>query len=569
MKAFLNRFQVLPSPDPDDNRRRSLLNILLVGLMTIAVLLVVLIVFSLGLEGVSADELFLPLAGSVVFVLLALGIAALNHYRPGTLAAWFFLLVLLVAISFSDAPKEMVDGRSIYLFTLPILIASFVLFPLSSFVFAALSSLVVVFLTYYGELGLVNFFGMVGFFAIAFVAWLASRNMENALRDVRNLNRELDRRVEERTRELAEALAREVVETGKSQAILEGIADGVIVFDASQTMIVANPSVCRLLEADRADLLGKNIGEFSESQALSKEDSQKLQYWLAKPNETLLSGRLLWGQKTLSVTTAAVTTPVGLPIGTVAVFRDFTKEAEVEQMKNTFVAIVSHELRTPLNAILAYSEMLQGEVYGPVNPKQANAATRIYSNAQRLLGMVSDLLDQARLEAGKLKINVEEFPVAELADAVHGVMDKPARDKGLDLKISVEPGAPVTVWGDPHRSQQILINLVNNAVKFTEKGEVVVRIRKAGDTYWAIHVSDTGPGIPEKALPYIFETFRQADGVTTRQHGGVGLGLSIVKRLVELMGGTVTVSSQVKQGTTFVVTLPVKPSSTHKEEMES
>lgn len=569
MKAFLNRLEIVPSADPDDNRRRSLLNILLLGLVVIAVVLAVLIVFSLGWEGVSFDELLLPLVGSVAFVFLAFGIALLNHSRPGTLAAWFFLLVLLAAISFSDSPQQMVDGRSIYLFTLPILIASFVLFPLASFALAGLSSLVVVFLTYYGELGLVNFFGMLGFFAIAFVAWLAANNMESALRDLRILNRELDNRVEERTRELAEALAREVVEAGKSQAILEGIADGVIVFDASQTMIVANPSVCRLLETGRADLLGKSIGEFSASKPLSKEDSEKLLNWLARPNETLLSGRLLWGQKTLSVTTAAVTTPVGLPIGTVAVFRDFTKEAEVEQMKNTFVAIVSHELRTPLNAILAYSEMLQGEVYGPVNPKQANAATRIYSNAQRLLGMVSDLLDQARLEAGKLTINIEEFPVAELADAVHGVMEKPARDKGLELKINIEPGAPATVWGDSHRCQQILINLVNNAVKFTEEGEVAVRIRRAGDTHWAIHVSDTGPGIPEKALPYIFETFRQVDGVTTRQHGGVGLGLSIVKRLVELMGGSVSVSSQIKQGTTFVVTLPVRPSNTHKEERES
>lgn len=569
MKAFLNLFQIVPSQNPDDNRRRSLLNIFLVGLMAIALILVVLILFSLGLEGVVIDELLFLLVLTAVFFLLAFGIALLNHYRPGSLPAWFFLLLLLTAISFSDTPQEVVDGRSIYLFTLPILIASFVLFPLASFAFAGLSSLAILILTFYADLGLVNLIGMVGFFAIAFVAWLASNNMETALRDLRALNRELDRRVEDRTRELAEALAREVVEAGKNQAILEGIADGVIVFDANQTMIVANPSVCRLLEMGRADLLGKTIGQFSELPLLSKEDSQKMQGWLARPNETLLSGRLLWGQKTLSVTTAAVTTPVGMPIGTVAVFRDFTKEAEVEQMKNTFVAIVSHELRTPLNAILAYSEMLQGEVYGPINPKQANAATRIYSNAQRLLGMVSDLLDQARLEAGKLKIEVAEFQVLELADAVQGVMEKSARDKGLDLKIVVEPDAPVAVWGDSHRCQQILINLVNNAVKFTEAGEVGVRIRKAGDTHWAIHVSDTGPGIPEKALPYIFETFRQVDGVTTRQHGGVGLGLSIVKRLVELMGGTVSVSSQVKQGTTFVVTLPVKPSGTNNEEIKS
>jgi PAS domain S-box-containing protein len=559
MGPFLTRLLTISSSNPDDNRRRSLLNIMLVGLITLAVLIAALSAFSLGLENVEIDDVFFALVSSVIFLFVAFGILLLNRRRSGSLAAWFFLFVLLTAISFSDNPQEMVDGRSLYLFTVPILTASFILFPAASFVFAGVSSVVIYILTPFAGLAVANYFGMLGFFAISFVAWLASSSMENALRDLRVLNRELDNRVEERTRELAEALTRELVETGKNQAILEGIADGVIVFDADQTVIVANPSVCRLLDIERSVLLGQTMDGFVASGSLAQQDAAQLHDLLAEPEENSESVRFPWGEKTLSVTTAAVVTPAGLPVGTVAVFRDFTREAEVEQMKNTFVAIVSHELRTPLNAILAYAEMLQGEVYGPANPKQANAATRIFSNAQRLLGMVSDLLDQARLEAGKLKINVEEFSLSELVDAVYGVMDRPAKDKGLNLEIKIEPNLPQTVWGDPHRYQQILINLVNNAVKFTETGAVSVRICLSDANRWVIEVSDTGPGIPQDALPYIFDTFRQVDGITTRHHGGAGLGLSIVKRLVELMGGTIKVSSVVNQGTTFTVTVPIKP----------
>jgi hypothetical protein len=234
-------------------------------------------------------------------------------------------------------------------------------------------------------------------------------------------------------------------------------------------------------------------------------------------------------------------------------------------MKNTFVAIVSHELRTPLNAILAYSEMIQTEVYGPVNPKQANAAQRIFSNTQRLIGLVNDLLDQARLEAGKLKIIFEEFSIQEAIDSMYSVMDKPARDKGLKLNIQVDENAPEKIIGDSHRCQQILINLVNNAVKFTESGDITVHISSTDQEHWTIKVTDTGPGIPEDSIAYIFDTFHQVDGVATRHHGGAGLGLSIVKRLVELMGGTIKVSSIINQGSTFTVTMPIKPQELIKE----
>jgi signal transduction histidine kinase len=257
------------------------------------------------------------------------------------------------------------------------------------------------------------------------------------------------------------------------------------------------------------------------------------------------------------VNAAPVQTGLGDPIGTVAVFRDFTHEAEVEQMKNTFVAMVSHELRTPLNAILGYAEMMREAVYGVMNPPQSGVMERIETSSRRLLAMVSDLLDQAQLEAGRMKIFEADFMTSDLIDAVHGMMDKQFKDKKLALNIELDPAMPVTLRGDAHRLQQILLNLVGNAVKFTETGSVTVRVFREEPASWGMEVTDTGPGIPLEAQQYVFESFRQADNVTTRTHGGIGLGLAIVRSLVNVMGGKITLDSVVGEGSTFTVILPM------------
>ena len=548
--------------DPDDKRRRKLLNIILTGtgILSILTIIAIIIVSSLNLTQTSSSDVLLVIFSgiSILAIVFACYVLNRNENLPGWIPSTLFILFLMLVLGFSDTPKELAGGRSLFTFILPVVISGILLPPIFSFIFFGLVSLEIAIL---GRIGNVetNQLAFITFFLIAVISWLSSRAVEQAIKDLRNLNSELDQRVDERTRELAEALTREFAETGKNQAILEGIADGVLVFGPDEKMIVANPSVCQLLDIHRDQLINKSIDEFIATGPLTAQDGGKLLKLLTSPDKEAPSTRFVWGKRTISVTTAAVVTPIGVPIGTVAVFRDFTREAEVEQMKNTFVAIVSHELRTPLNAILAYAEMIQGGVYGEVNSKQANAAARIFSNTQRLIGLVSDLLDQARLEAGKLKINIEEFPISEAVYAMHSIMEKPAKDKGLQLVIEIEPTVTKTVWGDSHRYQQILINLVNNAVKFTETGQVVVRIYQPDNDHWAIDVKDTGPGIPQDAIAYIFDTFRQVDGVTIRQHGGAGLGLSIVKRLVGLMGGNIKVTSALNQGSTFTVTMPVKP----------
>jgi signal transduction histidine kinase len=221
------------------------------------------------------------------------------------------------------------------------------------------------------------------------------------------------------------------------------------------------------------------------------------------------------------------------------------------------VAIVSHELRTPLNAILGYAEMFKEAVYGPMNEKQINMADRIMTNTQRLLGLINDLLNQAQMEAGKLTIKMAPFRPAALMENLHAVMDKAASDRGLSLTTEIDSSLPDFLDGDVERLHQILVNLVNNSIKFTEEGSVHIRLFYPMPNRWGIEVSDTGVGIPEADQPFVFDTFRQVEGTATRVHGGFGLGLSIVKQLVNLMDGEIKVRSKPGEGTTFIVTLPL------------
>jgi signal transduction histidine kinase len=192
-----------------------------------------------------------------------------------------------------------------------------------------------------------------------------------------------------------------------------------------------------------------------------------------------------------------------------------------------------------------------------MNDKQVNMADRIMKNTQRLLALINDLLDQAQMEAGKMTIHNAPLKPAELLDTLHGLMDKAASDKRLRLTSEIDDDLPEVLNGDAQRLQQILANLVSNAIKFTDQGEVCVRLLRTDDAKWGIQVEDTGKGIPESELPYIFETFRQVEGATTRVHGGFGLGLAIVKQLVNLMSGDIKVQSKLDQGTRFNIVLPL------------
>lgn len=556
MLSAIKAYIIPPQNDPDEIRKRGLVRILAMGLLALSLFAFLAIAVYLILnpdEWQSADNP-LALASAAIAFIVSLGIYQVNKISSRLSSS--LLLLLLVAVSvFSDTPDQVANGRSLFLFTLPIAISSLILLPPASFLFATLSSIMVISLSL--SIGIFpNMPAMLGFFMLALVSWLSARSLEQAVNELRSINANLDRVVIERTQALAESLEREKVEAGRNQAILNSIADGVIVFDRKWNATMANPAIKAMLEIPLELINGKNFRELIEHPKLQPR-SRGLLYAMIEHETQPVGFRIEWGGKTLSVSAAQVYNNTGDNIGTVTVFRDFTREAEVERLKSTFVAIVSHELRTPLNAILGYAEMFKESIYGPMNEKQINMAERIMKNTQRLLGLINDLLDQAQMEAGKLTIKMAPLRPAELLDNLHSLMDKAASDKGLMLTSEIDDSLPEVLNGDAGRLQQILVNLINNAVKFTDQGSIHVKLFPAAERRWGIEVSDTGHGIPEAEIPHIFETFRQVEGTTTRVHGGFGLGLSIVKQLIGLMNGEIKVQSTVDVGTTFIIILPL------------
>ena len=238
------------------------------------------------------------------------------------------------------------------------------------------------------------------------------------------------------------------------------------------------------------------------------------------------------------------------------VARDHALQAS--RLKTELLARVSHELRTPLGAILGFTEMLQIEVFGPTNEEQRQIMTQVIQSTQYLTTLINELLDQAKLEAGQLKLNIIPFNPVDLVKDVQAKMNVLAQVKSLTLNTKISGNIPTILSGDPIRLQQILVNLISNSIKFTDRGSIQINLSMPDNHHWAIQVSDTGLGIPLTAQTLIFEPFRQADGSITRSYGGTGLGLSIVKQLVTLMGGQITLESRVGQGSTFMVTLPLE-----------
>jgi PAS domain S-box-containing protein len=232
---------------------------------------------------------------------------------------------------------------------------------------------------------------------------------------------------------------------------------------------------------------------------------------------------------------------------------------ETSRLKSQLLANVSHDLRTPLTTIQGYAQLLEMGAHGPVNEKQRETIMAIIESAKYLTHLVNELLDQAKLEDGKLKLNITSFMPADIVNQVQANMNVPAHTKGLNLITDIAPEVPLTVSGDPDRVQQILTNLVNNAIKFTTEGTVHVRLFRPDTANWALQVSDTGVGIPAKDQVHIFEPFRQLDNGIASDQPGSGLGLSIVRQLTALMGGRVTLKSEVGQGSIFTILLPLDP----------
>ena len=223
--------------------------------------------------------------------------------------------------------------------------------------------------------------------------------------------------------------------------------------------------------------------------------------------------------------------------------------------KSQFLANMSHELRTPLNAILGYTELIMDEIYGAVPEKIREVLGRVQQSGKHLLGLINAVLDLSRIEAGRLTLILADYAMPDLVQTVFVAVESLAAEKRLALKVSMPPDLPPG-RGDAQRLSQVLLNLVGNAIKFTEVGEVSVQVT-AADGVFTVAVSDTGPGITEADQQKIFEEFQQADSTSTRKQGGTGLGLAIAKKIIDLHGGRIGVESHLGKGSTFWFTLPV------------
>jgi len=229
--------------------------------------------------------------------------------------------------------------------------------------------------------------------------------------------------------------------------------------------------------------------------------------------------------------------------------------AQASQAKSEFLANMSHELRTPLNAILGFTEIMLDDQYGEVSAGFREPLTDIQANGRHLLGLVNDVLDLSKLEAGRFELGVEEYLAQEIVAVVQASLKSLALEKGLAFTAQVEPDIP-PARGDGRRITQCLLNLTGNALKFTSEGGVDIEVRLDGE--WLVYrVSDTGIGIPADEIENIFSEFRRVDPTITREYGGTGLGLSITKRLVEMHGGRIWVESEPGKGSTFFFTVPL------------
>ncbi len=373
-------------------------------------------------------------------------------------------------------------------------------------------------------------------------------------------NAELYRLIRDQAERLGAMLRAQQEEASKSQAILEAVADGVMVTNAQGRVILFNEAAEHILGAVREEIIGRptddRLGLYGAAgTALVNQVRQWLTSTDARSRMPSLEQRLRIEERHVNVHVAPVTLGDEY-LGTVSIFRDVTKEVEVDRAKTEFVSTVSHELRTPMTSIKGYADLMLLGAAGQMNDDQRRFLSIIKANADRLSVLVNDLLDISRLEGGRVELDIKPLSLEGLVDQVANTLRAKIEDKGLTLSLHVPPDLP-PVMGDRDRVIQILTNLVSNAHQYTPTGGSinVKALRAAGMIQ--VDVADTGIGIAPEDQPKVFDRFFRADDPKVQEFSGTGLGLAIVKSLVEMQHGRIWLNSEVGQGSTFSFSLPM------------
>jgi PAS domain S-box-containing protein len=376
-------------------------------------------------------------------------------------------------------------------------------------------------------------------------------------------NANLYQLIRQQAERLGTMLRLEQIETAKNQAILESIADGVIVSDANHRIILANPPARVMLEVTRQQLIDATIDDLLKQHGLEEKS------WITAVDEWINNRDSLaqWEylEEQLPIDTKVINVRVSPVLvgsqftGTVSIFRDITKETEVDRLKSEFVSTVSHELRTPMTSIKGYLDLMLLGMTGQMTPAQLRYMGIIKNNAERLQTLVDDLLNISRLETGKLLLDLHPVDMAALIKkVVDGHLNGRIQHekKQIVIKTQVPDNLPL-IQADEARIVQVVTNLLDNALNYTTSGdEIEISANCDGDLV-CVHVSDNGIGIAEEDQQKIFDRFYRSDDHTVQRVSGTGLGLSIVRSIVERHGGQLKVASQLGQGSTFSFSLPI------------
>jgi PAS domain S-box-containing protein len=371
----------------------------------------------------------------------------------------------------------------------------------------------------------------------------------------------LERKVRDRTRALDRKVEELSTAKAKDDAILESIGEGMLVTDGTGHVLLINVIAAELCGTSMDKALGQNVGDFplyDENDKLIPAASRPIHIALKtgkKITQELRTKTSDGNKKAISITATPVLQHSKI-IGAIQIIRDVTREKEVDRMKTEFISLASHQLRTPLSAINWFSEMLMSGDAGKLKPQQAEFAKNIYDSSERMTDLVNSLLNISRIESGRIMVDPKPTDLHKLVDGIINDLKAKIEERKQTVIVSVNDNLPM-VNLDPRLIGQVYLNLLTNAIKYTPKnGEISVFIStKAGQI--VSQVTDNGYGIPKEEQPKLFKKFFRATNITKVEADGTGLGMYLVKSIIESSGGKIWYKSEVDKGTTFWFSLPL------------